>query len=169
MALYNSIIVCPMDKFKIMNQQQIPYPMTLQNFLLSYKNFGIVCSRQVPGTVLYFSTYQYFSGNNYSPFIAGGFTGVFSCLGTYPIDTIKTRLQTNKDMSVQQAIAKGNLWKGVFLCLGRAFLLNALHFFTYEKALVYLRGMTDEKNKNKFMSIYKKVKNEREYGRGCND
>ena len=169
MALYNSIIVCPMDKFKIMNQQQIPYPVTLRNFLLSYKNFGIVCSRQVPGTLLYFSTYQYFSGNNYSPFIAGGFAGVFSCLGTYPIDTIKTRLQTNKDMSVHQAIAKGNLWKGVFLCLGRAFLLNALHFFTYEKALVYLRGMTDEKNKNKFMSIYKKVKNEQEYGRGCND
>ena len=140
MAMYNSIIICPMDKFKIMNQQQIPYPITLKNILLSYKDFGIVCARKVPGTLLYFSSYQYFSTCQYSPFIAGGMAGVLSWLGTYPIDTIKTRIQTNPDMTVHQALAKGNLWKGISLCLGRAFFVNAFHFYMYEKALLYLKG-----------------------------
>lgn len=141
MALYNSIVVCPMDKFKIMNQQQIPYPITVKNFLLSYKDFGIVCARKVPGTLLYFSSYQYCMKKEYSPFIAGGFAGVISWLGTYPIDTIKTRLQTNSNMTIKDAITRGNLWKGISFCLGRAFFVNAFHFYLYEKAIFCLKKL----------------------------
>lgn len=139
MAIYNSLIICPMDKFKIMSQQQIKYPVTFSNVLYSYKDFGIVCARKVPGTMLYFSTYQYFSKEHYSPFISGGLAGVISWLFTYPIDTIKTRIQTNSNMTIQSAITKGNLWKGISFCLGRAFFVNAFHFYMYEKTFELLK------------------------------
>jgi hypothetical protein len=140
MAVYNSIIICPMDKFKIMNQQQIPYPVTIKNIVVSYKDFGIVCARKIPGTLLYFSTYQYLTAHHYSPFLSGGIAGVISWLGTYPIDTVKTRIQTNSNMTIKSAILKGNLWKGISFCIGRAFFVNAFHFYIYEKSLKFFES-----------------------------
>ena len=55
-----------------------------------------------------------------------------SWLLTYPLDTIKTRIQSNSSKSFNRFIIMGNLFKGLNICLIRAFFVNSVGFYTYE-------------------------------------
>lgn len=135
LSTLNTFITCPIDKFKIMNQQKIYYPFTPKNFLLSYKDIGVVGMRKVPGTILYFSIYEKMKKYNQPIFLAGGIAGIFSWSLTYPIDTIKTRIQNESSKTILEGYKKGNLWNGLSFCLFRGFFINGFHFYIYENSL----------------------------------
>ena len=139
LSILNTILTCPIDKFKIMNQQKLYYPLTPKNFLLSYKDIGIVGMRKVPGTFLYFSIYEKMKEKHNSNFLSGGFAGLFSWLFTFPLDTIKTRIQNESCKTIYEGYKKGNLWNGLSFCLFRGFFINGIHFSIYEKSLEYLK------------------------------
>lgn len=139
LSTLNTIITCPIDKFKIMNQQKLYYPFTLKNFLLSYKDIGIVGMRKIPGTFLYFSIYEKMKEKNQSIFFSGGVAGILSWFFTYPIDTIKTRIQNESSKTIYEGYKKGNLWRGLSYCLFRGFFMNGIHFSIYEKSLEFLK------------------------------
>jgi len=145
MGMYDSFISCPIDKFKISQQQKLFYPLTLQNFVYSYKDIGIVALRKIPATFLYFSTYQKLEQYNLPSFISGGIAGIVNWGITYPIDTIKTRIQNGSCDTIPEAFQKGNLWNGVTTAMFRAFFVCGLHFFSYETCLSVLRN---ESSKN---------------------
>ena len=63
--------------------------------------------------------------------ISGGLAGITSWTITYPIDTIKTRIQS-KHISFSKAIKQYNLFKGLSVSLLRAFIVNSVGFYTYE-------------------------------------
>lgn len=138
LSTLNTIITCPIDKFKIMNQQKINYPFTFKNFLLSYKDIGIVAMRKIPGTIFYFSIYEKMKKYNQPIFLAGGVAGILSWLFTYPIDTIKTRIQNGSSKTILEGYKKGHLWNGLSFCLFRGFFMNGLHFYIYENSLKFL-------------------------------
>lgn len=60
-------------------------------------------------------------------FLSGGISGTLSWLVTYPIDTIKSRIQTN--ITFKDALNKGNIFNGLSICLVRTFLVNATGFY----------------------------------------
>lgn len=131
-GIITSIIITPMDKYKIMRQFNYKYNINFQNFIKSYNSLYIVSLREVPATFIYFTTYDILRENNISIFISGSIAGANSWLLTYPFDTIKTRIQNESSKSIIEAYNKGYLFKGLSFCLMRAFLVNGINFSIYE-------------------------------------
>lgn len=65
-------------------------------------------------------------------YISGGIAGCSSWLFTYPLDTVKSRIQGNICKTMKDAIKMGNLFTGLNYCLLRAFIANSIGFTTYE-------------------------------------
>ena len=127
-----SLICTPLDKYKISRQFNLDYKFNIKNIIKSYKNTHIVSAREIPAVFSYFSTYQYLRQKNMSIFLSGSLAGTLSWFITYPVDTIKTRLQNNSCKTIKEAIKKGNLFTGLNLCLIRAFIVNGVNFSVYE-------------------------------------
>lgn len=141
-GILSSIISTPFDKYKIVNQYSIMnYELNAYNIIRSYNNFHIVSMREVPAIFVYFTTYDWLKKNNIPTFLSGSLAGVNSWLLTYPIDTIKTRLQTNSSKTIIDACKRGNLFNGLSICLLRAFIVNGVNFSVYE----YSKNMLDKK------------------------
>ena len=129
----STLILTPLDKYKIMSQYQKKYDFNFKNIIHSYKNFPIISAREVPATFIYFSSYQIAKEHNIPIFLSGSLAGFNSWLFTYPIDTIKTRLQNESCKTIKEAYQKGGLFKGIQICLIRSVLVNGVNFYSYEK------------------------------------
>ena len=127
-----SFIICPFEYYKIHSQIKTQQFINTNSLIKSYSNIKYVILRESPSCCLYFGLYNECKKNNLSPFLSGGISGISSWLFTYPLDTIKTRMQSGKTTSLKQAIIMGNLFKGLNICLVRAFLVNSIGFYTYE-------------------------------------
>ena len=142
-SLYTGIlgcfVICPLEQIKINKQVNISSNRNLSSTIVhSFKHFYLVSLREVPAITIYFSSYRYFKEQQINYFISGGFSGVLSWLITYPIDTVKSRLQSNMCQSLMESIKMGNLYSGLSFCLIRAFIVNGASFFMYEKCISYL-------------------------------
>ena len=115
-----------LEVFKV--KAQIGLKNKFSNF-----NLGIsaTLARESLGTGIYFGTYHYLRKNN-NCFTSGSCAGLLSWALTYPIDAIKTRLQTGDSKTWRQAINKGNLTSGITVCLIRSFIVNGTSFTIYE-------------------------------------
>ena len=129
----NSVILAPLDYYKIRKQEQLS-----TNLLHSYKNYSIVASREIPANFIYFTTYDSLRERKFSIELAGGIAGVSSWGLTYPFDTLKTRMQTHVHLSLISALKQGNLFQGFSYCITRAFIVNAIGFKVFEKTKEYL-------------------------------
>ena len=88
-------------------------------------------------------------------FLAGGFTGIISWVGTFPTDSLKSIAQADSlDPAkrqyrgyfnmVSKVIAEngiGKLYNGLFVCTLRAFPVNAVTFLFYELARSNIQAM----------------------------
>ena len=125
-GIITAIILNPFDVFKIKRQTQQPIHISH-----SFNGISLMVARESISTSIYFSTYYTLVNQyNYSPFIAGGTAGSCSWLLTYPIDTIKTRVQGG--MTFKNAIRQSSFFNGLTFCLIRAFLCNGLSFTLYD-------------------------------------
>jgi len=127
-----SFIMTPFDKYKIMKQFNHPYKLSIKNIILSYKSYPVVFSREGPAIFCYFTAYKKLREYQVPIFLSGSLAGSLSWLLTYPVDTVKTRIQNGTCHTVKEAIQKGNLCKGLSTCLARAFIVNGINFYTYE-------------------------------------
>lgn len=96
--------------------------------------------------------------------LAGGLGGVAAWTVTFPVDVVKTRLQTAPygvytphkwipdggliDCWRKTAAEQGSLalWKGLVPCLARAFPVNACAFFAYEFCSKWMKSNQDKLN-----------------------
>jgi solute carrier family 25 carnitine/acylcarnitine transporter 20/29 len=133
-----SSIVTPFDKLKIEYQIDNSKRFNQIKYKKIYRGFGITCIRESIGSGIYFYSYyklkqmQYFKGEM-NIFLSGGIAGCLSWFLTYPFDVIKTRIQSDKYNSIKSSFKKGNLFKGLRICLLRSFIVNSIGFFIYEK------------------------------------
>lgn len=90
--------------------------------------------RESISTGFYFKSYFYLLDKNINAFQSGGFAGCISWLITYPIDTYKTRVQANTKYKMELNFKNfRSLWNGISLCLLRAYLVNGVGFYIYNK------------------------------------
>ena len=139
-GIISSIIICPLDEYKIKSQQNIIFKVNKKTLLKSYKNFHILMLREIPANIIYFSSYEYLKNNNLSFFISGSIAGVLSWLITHPIDTIKTRLQSGSSKNIKEAVLQKNLLIGIKYSILRAFIVNGFGLYTYELSLSLIKN-----------------------------
>ena len=93
--------------------------------------------------------------------VAGGIAGVVTWVSIYPLDVVKTRLQTRGVEGERQPLLEGRevqrrvgtmevareIWResgvrgfyrGVGVCSLRAFVVNAVQWYAYERMMVWL-------------------------------
>ena len=127
-GIVSAFVLHPFEYYKISKQNN-----TIPQLHYIPKGFVATLLRESIGCGIYFGTYEYLKKNtDSSPLLNGGIAGVGSWLTTYPIDVIKTRIQTNPTLSYTQVIKKSQLWNGISICLIRSFFANAVMFYTYE-------------------------------------
>ncbi len=131
-----SFFICPFEYYKINLQQQSKICINGKGCLYSFKHLHLVALREIPSMTLYFGTYETLRNHTISPFYAGGISGMVSWLFTYPLDTIKTRIQGRVSSNIKEALKMGSLFSGITLCMIRAFIVNSVGFYTYEKLLL---------------------------------
>lgn len=143
-GILGCLVICPLEDFKIKRQVSCslnpPSMPSFFNIRNSYSFLYLVSLREIPAITLYFSSYRYLREYSIHPLISGGISGSLSWLITYPIDTVKSRLQSKLCSTVNQSIQMGNLYHGLEYCLLRAFIVNGISFYTYEKILLILEN-----------------------------
>lgn len=123
-----------------------------------YRGVTITVLRDAPAHGVYFWTYEYMREqlhpgcrkNGQETFgtmlLAGGLAGVASWIGSYPLDVIKTRIQSQSlplrysgivDCFTRIVREEGYnvLWRGLGTAVTRAFIVNGTIFTAYEIAL----------------------------------
>jgi len=155
-----SLVIGPSELIKVQlslsrsmgNQRRRPWPL-LKEILHTHglrgmtRGLGMTWLRDCPSVGVYFWTYEslktLLSRENKMSIVAqifaGGAAGCSSWFSTYPIDVIKTHIQTGKSSSVKEAVqsvvqSEGlrGFTKGALPCLVRAFPVNATIFCIYE-------------------------------------
>ena len=148
-GILGCLVICPLEDFKIKRQVSYSLDSISKISLFSIKNsytfLYLVSLREIPAITLYFSSYRYLREYSINPLISGGISGSLSWLITYPVDTVKSRLQSNLCSTVNQSIQMGNLYHGLGYCLLRAFVVNGISFYTYEKILLILEDKYSHK------------------------
>ncbi|KAG9141086.1 hypothetical protein Leryth_001604 [Lithospermum erythrorhizon] len=170
-----SLIVSPIELVKINLQLQrqtndkssLKGPADIVRIILNregwrgiYRGFTITVLRDVPSHAFYFSTYEYIREklhpgcrkNGQETFgtmlVAGGLAGVVSWMSCYPLDVIKTRIQSQSNSTplmyrgivdcFRRSVKNEGwnvLWRGLGTTLTRAFIVNGAVFTGYETAL----------------------------------
>lgn len=125
-----SPIINSFEVYKV--QSQINNIKIIKYDYLTNLGLGATFVRESIGTSLYFGTYNKLREYKVSPFLSGGLAGAISWLITYPIDVIKTRIQSNEFSTYLSAIKKGGLTNGLSVCLCRSFIVNSLSFSVYD-------------------------------------
>jgi solute carrier family 25 carnitine/acylcarnitine transporter 20/29 len=129
-----TFFILPFENWKIQTQLDVCKDMiSKKGFTRSmYHGFNITLLRESIAMSVYFSSYNYFRRNDYQPFTSGLLAGIFNWSFTYPIDTIKSRIQSYKYDTIIDAYKARNLWKGFPMVLLRAGLVNGSIFYVYE-------------------------------------
>lgn len=98
--------------------------------ILKTRGLFMTYLRETFAMSIYFGSYNYFKKQT-NPVIAGGLAGFCNWTLTYPFDIIRSR-QIAQNITIMNAIAQKNLWKGYSACIIRAIIVNSACFYTYE-------------------------------------
>mmetsp|Transcript_35954 Transcript_35954/g.93548 ORF Transcript_35954/g.93548 Transcript_35954/m.93548 type:complete len:277 (-) Transcript_35954:158-988(-) len=102
-----------------------------------FRGLGVTILRDTPSFGLYFVVYEWIdrwmehSSEVSRTLLAGGTAGVITWASVYPIDVIKSRIQTGREWNIREMWRSGALYRGALPCLIRAFPVNAVTFFVY--------------------------------------
>jgi len=130
-------IICPLDYYKVQAQQYGARALQW-NLTKAFANLPVVVARETPSNVAYFGCYDALRKRGVPIPASGAAAGVMAWMVTYPLDTVKTRMQA-RPITFRQAWSEGGLWRGLTVCCVRASIVNAFGFWVYEGARECLR------------------------------
>jgi solute carrier family 25 carnitine/acylcarnitine transporter 20/29 len=130
-GIATTFICCPMEVYKIRRQKNISLPTCRQ----LGSGFWATLSRETLSCSIYFGSFNYLKKKTDNIFLAGGIAGVLCWLPTYPLDTLKTKIQSGEYNSYYLAFRSNGLLNGLGVCCLRGFLVNSIGFWSYYKAL----------------------------------
>ena len=112
-GVVTGFVLCPIEYYKIRSQLNLPKMNKI------FTGVDICLMREIPAYALYFQSYEKLRSYEISIMNAGGIAGMISWIVTYPIDVIKTRIQSGNSECIQSAIKKGKLYRGMSISLLR--------------------------------------------------
>lgn len=130
----SGVILNPIEVLKINGQ------LTNKHNVNLFRGMHLTCARESLSTAIYFTTYYKclsYSENksSFDSFMSGGIAGVLSWFFLYPIDVVKTRIQSYECDNIKSALKMGNLSKGLTFCLIRGFIVNGSGFMAYNSLI----------------------------------
>jgi solute carrier family 25 carnitine/acylcarnitine transporter 20/29 len=133
-GMISSTFILPFENWKIQSQLNVCKKMIKQNGFIksAFHGYNITIIRETTAMSIYFSSYEYYKTLEFNPFISGMLAGMSNWFFTYPLDTIKSRIQGYKYNTIIEAIKAGGLIKGLYIVLLRAAIVNGGIFYTYE-------------------------------------
>jgi solute carrier family 25 (mitochondrial carnitine/acylcarnitine transporter), member 20/29 len=129
-GIVSGIIMTPIDFFKIQKQVNKKNFINKNILITLIKGYPITILREVSSLSIYFNTYYYLKENTDNVFLSGGIAGILSWIPTYPIDTLKTRIQ--QGISLKKSLKMNRLFSGFSMCITRAFIVNSIGFYFAE-------------------------------------
>ena len=113
--------------------------------LLCSNKFNVECIgtmlvREIPACVCYYPIYEYLKDKKYNTLISGGIAGVTCWTSSYWADVLNTHVMSGS--SVKQVIAKLTIrdyFRGIIMCVPRAFVINACGYYFYEISKKYIK------------------------------
>ena len=126
-GIITSFIINPIELYKIKSQ------ISIKTKVHMYTGIKQTILREMIASSIYFGTYYSMRDNNVPVYISGATAGVLSWIISFPIDTIKCRIQSGKYNTSMECIKKGNLYKGIQFCILRAAIVNSISFYIYNK------------------------------------
>jgi hypothetical protein len=126
-GLSTSIITSPIELYKVRSQNILCKKVNL------FLGLRSTLLREGIAGPIYFGTFHKLRENGYHSTISGSISGLACLLTTYPLDTVKTRIQASSHVNITSALKVGDLYKGVSVWGIRAILVNAIGFYSYEK------------------------------------
>ena len=128
------------DLYRIRQQKHITNNVNI------IRGMKITCIRETLALSIYFGSYnliktkcfQYNFDRNITYMLSGSLCGILSWTLTYPLDVIKSRIQSYKAESIKEGFMKGNLWKGIYICNIRSVLINSVGFLIFENSKQWL-------------------------------
>lgn len=137
-GIIGAFLITPFDYLKIHRQIQDQQKIKKQKADLIasmkklYSGLTLTILRESLAIPLYFLTFDYlYYQHQMHPFLSGGIAGINSWLGTYPLDSLKSRRQLYHTKSLQELITMGSLYNGLGITLLRGFIVNGASFYFY--------------------------------------
>lgn len=145
-----SVFICPFEALRIkmqLSSQKLTLWRTIKSIGVvgCYRGFASTLLRESLGMGCYFWTYErgteLIGDSPYSPFVAGGVAGMAYWSSIYPIDVVKTCMQSCTSLScysypkiIRHLWKTNGYFRGIGPCLLRAVPVNAVAFCIYEFA-----------------------------------
>lgn len=126
----SSFVIGPLELRKVKHQVGLPKEIIRQVPLS--RGLGLTIARESPAHAVYFALYHHLKDMDAHAFVAGAAAGLASWTVTYPIDVVKSRIQANPRLTLQDAIGQGHFWKGFGLAATRAIVVNGTVFWLYD-------------------------------------
>jgi hypothetical protein len=159
-GLCYAIPVCPFEMVKCNTQgTQVPLRQTFARLQskhgspILYRGFSACCLRDAGQTSAYYGFAEMFGRNerlqtafgDRTPFVVGMLTGILHCSVELPIDTVKTRMQTNLAYTSYREVLNEmfkdgpilgvrQLFKGYLPWMARAMICHGTGFYLITKA-----------------------------------
>lgn len=150
-AICTSPIVTPLEMIKLRAQtNNVSFQNAVKSISIKnmYRGYGATLCRDVPGCILFFSSYDNIKSSlpssSFYTMISGGLAGIAVWTLNLPTDTVKTRYQTSADKTWLHSVQ--HIWKtrgvkgfyrGFLPAMFRAFPANAACFLGYEYVMSF--------------------------------
>ncbi|KAA8494552.1 Mitochondrial arginine transporter BAC2 [Porphyridium purpureum] len=105
-----------------------------------FRGFGINAARRVPAFGIYFFSYEELKTHSVPTFVSGGMAGCAGWIATYPLDVLKSRMQSCPARSTVWEVVRSGLrsegprfmYRGLSATLIRSFPFHGTMFCVYE-------------------------------------
>jgi solute carrier family 25 carnitine/acylcarnitine transporter 20/29 len=89
--------------------------------------------REIPACTFYYPIYEYLKEKNFSTIVSGGIAGITCWTSSYWADVLNTYVMTGSSIkSVVQKLTLKDYFRGILVCVPRAFIINAVGYYFYE-------------------------------------
>lgn len=106
----------------------------------NYECIGTMLLREIPACICYYPVYDFLKDNSFNTFMAGGIAGVTCWTSSYWADVLNTHVMTGSSfMSVIQKLSFRDYFRGIVVCIPRAFIINATGYYFYEISKFYIK------------------------------
>ncbi len=103
------------------------------------EGFYTILMREIPACTFYYPVYDYLRSKDFGPVMAGGLAGISCWTSSYWADVLNTHVMSGS--TLKTVIAKlqyRDYWRGIGVCIPRAFVINGMGYYFYETSKKYI-------------------------------